>query len=533
MFKSKCSALFLTISLILTGCTQTDTLTTSEPAYVSDLFDNDLMTLDILVADSEWQSMLENATDEEYIKVDVVVNGTTFHDVGIRPKGNSSLTQVANSDSNRFSFRLKFDEYVEGQNCFGLDTFVLNNMVGDNSYMKEYLSFDLMQTLGVDTPLFGYSNISVNGEKWGLYLAIEAYNDSFLNRVFGDDSGELYNVKMTQDAQGNKQDFDPNGDQKDSPSGEIPQNINMGPKGDHPNYSDLTNYSDLPPNNDATTSATSPMDSTQDHDFGGKNGMGAGSSGGSLQYIDDSSSSYPAIFENGVGKTDEEDYQKVIAALKTLESGQNLEDAFDVDEILRYLAAHTFVVNLDSYTSNMAQNFYLYESDGILSLLPWDYNLAWGGFNSNDASSVVNFPIDTPVSGVEMSERPLISKLLSNETYLNTYHEYLQTLIESYFEGDNFNTKIDQLKALISPYVQEDSTAFCTYEAYQTAVETLKSLGNLRAESVKLQLDGTIPSTIVGQTTDPDRLLDASNIDLSLLGNMGGGKDRNQDFPKP
>nr|WP_315988987.1 CotH kinase family protein [Desulforamulus aquiferis] len=142
--------------------------------------------------------------------------------------------------------------------------------------------------------------------------------------------------------------------------------------------------------------------------------MGASNSGGSLQYIDDKSSSYSSIFDNAVGKSEEADYQRVIMALKALSTGTDLEKHFDVDAILKYLAAHTIVVNLDSYSSSMAQNYYIYEKDGKITILPWDYNLAWGGFQSSDAASVINFPIDTPVSGVEMADRPLLEKLFAN-----------------------------------------------------------------------------------------------------------------------
>ena len=62
-----------------------------------------------------------------------------------------------------------------------------------------------------------------------------------------------------------------------------------------------------------------------------------------------------------VGKGSEEDYQRVIEALKALSEGRDLEKYFDVDQILRYFAAHTIVVNLDSYSSGMAQNYYIYE----------------------------------------------------------------------------------------------------------------------------------------------------------------------------
>ncbi|HHY52792.1 MAG TPA: spore coat protein CotH, partial [Clostridiales bacterium] len=167
----------------------------TEPEYATKIFGTDIISIEIFADEDDWQQMLDNAINEEFIKVDVIVNGEKFRNVGIRPKGNSSLTQVAASDSDRYSFRLQFDEYVKGQTCFGLESFVVNNMIQDNTYMKEYISYDLMREAGVDAPYFGYANIKVNGENWGLYLAVELYNDSYEERVFGDTSGMLYNVK--------------------------------------------------------------------------------------------------------------------------------------------------------------------------------------------------------------------------------------------------------------------------------------------------------------------------------------------------
>lgn len=54
-------------------------------------------------------------------------------------------------------------------------SFVANNMVGDNTYMKEYVSYELMQEIDVDASLFGFADIKVNGEGWGLYLALETF----------------------------------------------------------------------------------------------------------------------------------------------------------------------------------------------------------------------------------------------------------------------------------------------------------------------------------------------------------------------
>ena len=164
----------------------------SQPDYLS-LFDPlSMMTVDITVEEKEWEEMLENAIDEEYISCDVSVNGEDYFSVGIRPKGNSSLSTVYNSDSDRYSSKLEFDHYQQGQTCQGLDKFVLNNIQADATYLKEYLSYDLMSQMGVPSPLYCFAWITVNGQPWGLYLAVESLEESFAQRNFGASYGRLY-----------------------------------------------------------------------------------------------------------------------------------------------------------------------------------------------------------------------------------------------------------------------------------------------------------------------------------------------------
>ena len=456
----------------------------AEPPYATQLFGTEIMTIDIITDETTWQTMLDNAMNEEYISVDVIINNKKITNVGIRPKGNNSLQQVNSSDSDRYSFKIKFDEYVDGQTCYGLDMLVLNNMIGDTTCMKEYTAFDMMKTLGIETPYFNYADISLNGEKWGLYFAMEAYNDSYEQRVSGDESGILYNVKTV-----------------------------GGMGGKDRTETDFESFS-----NDFGKSFGNDRNGNGD-------GMGAGSTGGALLYTDDSSSSYSSIFSNAVGNdSTEEDYQRVIAAIKALNEGESIEEYFDVDEILRYLAVHTVVVNLDSYSSEMAQNYYIYEYGGKLQILPWDYNYAWGAFMGGNASDTVNFPIDTPVSGVEMSERPLISKLFENEEYLAKYHSYLKQLMDNYFADGKFSEKLDKINNTISNYVKKDPTAFYTYDEYLKAIDSFKKIAELRMTSINGQLDGTIPSTTDEQKANPDKLIDTTGINLSDIGTgMGGG----------
>ena len=163
-------------------------------SYQEELFNVDeIITVNIIMDEEEWRELLENAIDEEYVPCNVVINGVSYENVGIRAKGNTSLTQVYNDNTtDRYSFKIEFDHYVDGQTCEGLDKLVLNSNMSDATSMKEYLTYDMYAFLDVAASLYNYAKISVNGEEWGLYLALEAVEESFAMRNYGTDFGEVY-----------------------------------------------------------------------------------------------------------------------------------------------------------------------------------------------------------------------------------------------------------------------------------------------------------------------------------------------------
>ncbi|WP_308636010.1 CotH kinase family protein [Paenibacillus silvisoli] len=488
---------------------QTATATTAANAatlgYAAEMNKEKVMTFSIDADKDAWAKMLENAAAEEYISADVTINGTTIKNVGIRPKGNSSLRQVLNDEkTDRFSFKIKFDEYVPDQTWLGLDSIVINNMISDNSYMKEYLSYDIMSSIGVDAPLFAFADMKVNGEGWGFYLAVEDIDGGFLERA-KDGEGELY--KPNNDGNNMAGGGNPGGGGMPAPDAKL----------------------EMPPA-DGDVDGGAPQGGGAGGAAGGGNrgggrgGMMNGAQNGvSLVYTDDKVGSYSAIFDNAETKTTEEDQQRVVTALKNLNAGTDLSKYVDVDAVLKYFAAHAVVVNMDSYSSAMGHNYYLYENNGQISILPWDYNMAFGGFQSGSASDVVNLAIDTPLSGVTLEERPLLGKLLEVPEYKEKYHDDLQQIVDDYFANGKFEQKVESLNQLIAEYVKNDPSAFSTYEAYQTAVTELTKLGTLRAESIQGQLSGDIPSTAEGQKTASSKLVDASSVDLSKLGSNGPG----------
>ena len=482
-----------TVFNLTSGDEKQDVTTIQQPEYMSKIFDqNQILQINIQIDESNWEELKENAAAEKYYPADITINGETYRNIGIRAKGNSSLTMVANDDTtDRYSFKIKVDEYQD-QNIYGLQKFVLNNMIGDATYMKEYISYDMCKEMGIATPGYAFANITLNGEPWGVYLAVESLEESFIERNFGDLDGNLYKVEsMGGMGGGNK-------------AGGNPPQMPEGTQGG--------NNTDMPqmPNDGQDGNNKGQMKGP-----GGMGGMGS-SGGANLVYSDDEISSYSSIFNYTVfKKTTENDYKTLIGILKNLNEGTNLEESIDVEEVLKYFAVNTFLVNLDSYAGNMKHNFYLYEEDGKLQILPWDYNLAFGAFEMSDASKVINFPIDAPVTD-SMENSPLISKLLEVDAYKEMYHSYLQELVDKYITSGKYEETINKLDTLIGDYVKNDATAFYTYDEYQSGIKELKQYGIDRTTSVKAQISGEQPSTEYGTIE--------TTMNLMAMGQQNGGK---------
>lgn len=498
--------------------------------YETALFDTgSILSVNIQMDEADWNDMLENAMAETYYQCNVEVNGTMFYQVGIRPKGNTSLSAIANDDTtDRYSFKLEFDHYVDGQTCFGLDKLILNNNYADATNMKEALIYDMYQYLGADASLYNYAKISVNGEYWGVYLALEGVEDSFQLRNYGTESGELYKPE-SMGVGGGKAQERPDGMPEGTEDG---KDFGNGGPPDAPNQTDASNQTNTPNQTDAAENAEPGQRPEGDAEQPG--GMDRNSGGADLNYTDDDLDSYETIWDGEVTKTNQADHERVVKALKNIAEGNDLETYMDIDNLLRYMAVHVFSVNEDSLSGTMAHNYYLYESDGKLSLIPWDYNLALGGMGgmgggmpggsgeteeSSGATSVVNSPIDDAFSGTDFFDT-----LLENETYHSQYEAYLQQLVSEYINGGGFDAFYERVRSQIDELVETDPTAFYSYDEYETAAETLYQVVKLRGQSIQGQLDGTIPSTEEAQR-DSDALVDASDLDLSVMGtmNMGGG----------
>ena len=244
-------------------------------------------------------------------------------------------------------------------------------------------------------------------------------------------------------------------------------------------------------------------------DRGGPGGMG--SSDVKLQYVDDNISSYSNIWNNAKTDITTDDQTRLIESLKKLSGGEQLESVVNIEQVIRYFVVHNYVCNGDSYTGSMIHNYYLYEENGQMAMIPWDYNLAYGTFQGGSGQSAVNTPIDAPVSGGAGEDRPMWNWIVSDKRYTELYHQYFAQFLNAV----DVQALIDNAYTLIKSYVERDPTAFYSYEDFETGVETMRQFCTLRSESISMQLAN-------GETTSNMNYVDASGLTVSDMGSMGG-----------
>ncbi len=511
--------------------------------YEDTLFDNSYVhTINIEMED--WDGFLETCENEEYTACDLEIDGEKCQSVAIRAKGNTSLSSVKSMGSQRYSLKIEFDHYVNGKNYDGLDKLCLNNLIQDNTMMKDYIAYQMMNDFGVDSPLCSFVYVTVNGEDWGLFLAVEGVEDSFLTRNYGDSTGELYKPDSMGmgGGRGNGKDFDMDKFDFDSEASDkegfekpdmgdfnpedMPEGGNFNPEnmpqGGNFNPEDMpqgdVNPENMPQGGDVNSNNSSKSDEEVSEDNteskrskpgGGPGGMG--SDDVKLKYIDDDPDSYSNIFNNSKNDVKAKSEKRLIASLKNLSTYSDLENTVDIDEVMRYFVVHNFVCNGDSYTGSMVHNYYLREKDGVLSMIPWDYNLAFGTFQGGSASSSVNASIDSPVSNGDVDDRPMLGWIFSDQSYTDTYHELFAEFVARWFSNGELEQLIADTAEMVRPYVEKDPTKFCTAEEFEAGIAAMQQFVSLRGEAVSRQL--------AGDTT----AVETGDLNLSDMGSMGGG----------
>lgn len=466
-----------------------------EYPYLDNLFAEGVVNeINIEISEEDWADLVENPLEETYYAVDVTINGETLSNVALRTKGNNTLTSVASSDSDRYSFKIDFDYFNDGENYYGLKKLNLNNNYGDASYMREYISYRIMGEMGIPVPATSYTHITINGEEWGLYLAVEPIDEVFLERTFGDSTGDLYKPDGT--------------------------GADLVYRGD-----DMSEYPGLVlKTNEETSDGSAVLDLMK-------------------------------ALESGEGLEDVLDVDEVLRYLAANVALANYDSYLGNTTHNYYLYEQDGRFTIVPWDYNYS--FGGFGGGEVDIYEPTNQSMGMGGGRRGDMENAEaqtaegentgeeqtaqmpegmerpdNMGMDMP-EGMERpegmgggmggsNEKPLVDTLLSQDVLLAQYESYLAEIAETYFTEAYMSQIVSETAEMIAPYVEKDATAFFTYDEFleassadATDLNSLVYFAVSMAESIENQLAGGEPTF---------------NTSSFVAAAAGGGKRPGEDF---
>lgn len=174
------------------------------------LFDDTVVQrLDISITPAVYQAMENDLKSLDvwgddiamYGEVTIKHNGKTWWHVGMRYKGNSTLT-MAMQKGHKLPFRLSFDKYedqypeIDDQRFYGFQKMTFGNNWFDASFIRDKVASDIFRDGGVPTARGTFCRVYVDSGNgpvyWGLYSMLEDPSDEMLKAQFEDSDGNLY-----------------------------------------------------------------------------------------------------------------------------------------------------------------------------------------------------------------------------------------------------------------------------------------------------------------------------------------------------
>lgn len=497
----------------------------SEGVYNQWFLKDDLQTVSIEIDENNLNYLFQNAMDKPYVMTkSVTIGEETIGFTGLKTKGNYTLEHTFTDfpDSDRFSFTIHFGKYIKKkdygvkQNFYGCSKISFNNFFFDKSMMKEYAALMLMREMGVPTPQFGLAKLYINGGYYGVYFMVEAMNSSILEQYWNAASDEVdgylakpYNTKLLYDKKLDK--F-------------------------------LTE--------DGTFDLSPVLKQTEDGSYEASGALleQAGLWEEEQDTLEDVAADLPTVllWEKKLNLLSEgKDFSGKKLDVNSSEYLELLESIMDVDETIRYFAAHSFLVQLDYMFFN-DRNFGLYVgTDGKSTMIPWDYDLSFGCFHPGTAEETANYDIDNmcwfdgtgtgsskdSVMKYIYNRHPVFHVIYQNEELMEKYHAYLMDCSKIAFLGGTlqsgesyepcyFNSYIDGLKETLAAAAKESLAENVQYLNWTTQpVGVAVGLPNL-SKIIAMRSLG-----VYAQLKQMDTVVSGFGCDLSALGNGMRSRD--------
>ena len=400
----------------------TSTNKPSPPNYIADIFNlNQVPKITLEITVGEWNKLLQNydlnpANDKKVVSHFTFVNdGKTIDldSIGFRLKGNTSrrrpegatgeLHNPTAPDWHHSHFALDFSKYRDTQRFMGLNKLNLKWFKDDASYIREIYSYDLFRRFGCWTsPRASYCRVTikVDGDavpaNFGVYAMIENIDEDF--------------IQKNQAQWGSGLGFLWKGGWGGGTNANFVSTSNIGVEDVNINPALSVYYAyDL-----KTRKLELPAAKTE-----------------LLQFIADLNTKTGTDFETWIA-------QKM-----------------DVNLFLKTYATNVVIGMWDDYWVNGNNFFFYFAPNGKAYFIPYDYD------NTLGTSSIVNNSgTQNPLSWGNMSQRPLITKILAIPAYQTLYKGYISELTnisKDLFHSIRSIPRIQNWQNKIAPFVANDT----------------------------------------------------------------------------
>jgi len=184
---------------------------------------------------------------------------------------------------------------------------------------------------------------------------------------------------------------------------------------------------------------------------------------------------------------------------------RDIASYMNVDGFLRYIAASTMLLNLDSFLVT-GHNYYMYlnPEDNKIHWMPWDLHLSFGSFGEVESAEG---KADLSIMRMYQGENKLVDRLLAMDDVNKAYKAHVKQFVETCCSVDKMHARIDVMQAAVS---KADALAKAAGKKEIPATmpvnagrivrqkPDLKPFVSQRVESVLAQLDGKTEGFVPG-----------------------------------
>jgi len=343
-----------------------------------------------------------------WVSATIEFEGNAWTNVGVRYKGNSSLTSSWRNGTLKLPLKLDFDEFeddypeIEDQRFYGFKQLSLGNGFSDASFLRDAATSAILQEAGLPAAETAFYEVVLDyGEgpvSLGLYTMIEVVDDTVVGRYFGSDDGNIY------EGEGAAASF------AASTYDRIEESFQKENNEDEADWSDIEALFKV--------------------------------------LHDDQRTGDPAAWR------------------------ATLESIFDVDAFLEWLAISAVIQHWDAYGNMSHNYYLYHDPDsGQLAWISWDHNQAMSpGPGGGDGRGPGARTVSLDKADVD-DNWPLIRYLLDDPVYYARYLDYLAETIAGPFDPDHMAETYRTWAELIEPYATADVGADAFDEALQQLIE--------------------------------------------------------------